>query len=947
MLGNLQALSKTISIQSNGYTCPDELIAPLKLFTMKSFYSEMRTYAFKSVIRFSHTLNETEEIRDKIFKSFLDALPSFKKRFVKSFEQMIKAGDYPLSLQTFVMNLFEQKIKLLRLNASENPILEEKWEKFQFCVAKQRYSYTRNATDLDFYKDFQIYLTENLSLVDEPVETQISDEQWATLNSIYSNIDLLELKIGQLCSKNYELGTDSFLKIPVPHLVLLFNRLVSQAIEILQKYPQLMQARLKALLAKPEHPVLNTSKADLTKTEKYNSILLKALAGMTITNLENLKEVSDGIEILRNVFKENSSLIMFKNNHNILIIIKFIIDHIKHKNMNDDPAKIFVMSDFNNTVIGPISIQQPEGSDWGKWTLEQLEDHYLNVDLQFKCHQWADLFISPKLDPLFSYFQAINLWISESKTKKRFDIFLHAINEQNFSLLKLKAIPRVKKIEAVPQEQPELDTITDFICGNGSTNKNNSTKPKRTAPQPTASKKAQDIPQSTPIKPAEKSIKLKPESKPSILPLENKCVIHLPIYVLTEQLTLLMHKNQFLDPISPKKIALRHSILYLNSLFASFTAMQDGMKSKMPTKPLPHVVAVTQNAHYFLEQFLSYIAQEKGVDFIQIENCSHNLKRFWKQINNAQVDSRVINLFYLSNIWNSYPFEQKDKWDEIENERRRPEGLDLIHKTIKIQQDPEIIHKLTGYFHATVTFAQDLITHELPELKDSEEKIPATRDIAPLKQTHKLILTNINKAVADCHKILTDWESRSNHIVISKLKQAHLGLLHLQEHLKELNQQTVISDQIAPHVRNSIYWMHLSLEGVMQTIYALQSGVICKEHSLTTLFELIQWTNAVKPEKKEELVKWQNLHNLSRYPFNDQEVSSKAHELILKGEMLSDHPEYNEGFKLQALTPLEMIKISDENLTLANITKELEILLNSGFEMLEKRLLPQLKVNLV
>jgi hypothetical protein len=936
MITNLHSL--TLADSSH----PKELTVPTKVYKMHRHELVLLNNANVLAMSLNNSKIDVETFKQKALQNFRKALPTFSIQFVKSFSHLIKPADLCLPLIQFVRDLFQRKIKLLRLNYPENLNIEKKWESFQLSLARFRYEPQDNFA-LDA-KSFFTFLDEEMEKVNEPIEEHFSELQWSTLTSIYPNMDILEVEIGHFLNKVQPfLNKDQpgkkteFVLIPLPHLTHQYNQLVDQLIELLQNYPKLMENYLQPILDKPHHDILNFSKRDLEKAKKNTKDALIALSHMKLNDLSNLNEIPDRIAFIKKAFWFNGELEVFANPLMNIKILNILKEYIQKTFSDTDPAKIYSSKDFEGKNIGANTFHLAEGYDIGSWTLKELEEHINNLEILLKCHQWTDLVIKLRVSKLYRCHQAICKWVDDRKAKNRFEICLHAINNQNYKLLSLKFVPK--------ENQENLDSLVDFICGPAAPKKT-SKKAKRAAQQNISSEQKVQNSDAT-KKQAEKSIKPEPENSQLALPLAEKQVKQLPIKILLDQLCALSHVNRHLDPTSPKKIALRHSILYLNSLFASFTAMQNGMKSKMPTKPLPHVVAVTQNAHYFLEQFLSYIAYEKGVDFIHIENCSHNLKRFWKQIDNVQVDSRVINLFYLTNIWNSYPFEQKDKWDEIENVRRRPEGLDLIHKVMKIQQDPEIIHKLTDYFHATITFAQDLITHELPELKDSQEKIPTTRDIAPLKQTFKLSLSKINKAVADCYKILTDWESRSNHIVISKLKQAHLGLLHLQEHLKELNQQTVVSDQIAPHVRNSLYWMHLSLEGVMQTIYALQSGVICKEHSLTTLFELIQWTNAVKPEEKEELVKWQNLHNLSRYPFNVQEVSSKAHELILKGEMLSDHPEYNEGFKLQALTPLEMIKISDENLTLANITKELEILLNSGLEILEKRLLPQLKVNLV
>lgn len=248
--------------------------------------------------------------------------------------------------------------------------------------------------------------------------------------------------------------------------------------------------------------------------------------------------------------------------------------------------------------------------------------------------------------------------------------------------------------------------------------------------------------------------------------------------------------------------------------------------------------------------------------------------------------------------------------------------------------------QLTKYVLDTLKFAETIVRPENSQGKTINKQENATFQIGQQLDSQK-----VNASIVRCEKLIKLLQAAPNHVALLKLKQAHHAFIQLQACLQDQMKGKVPAHYFSTLVRDSIYWHNLSMESLFQAVYALKTWKNSYEHDLQLLYKKIRWTKEKNQAEEDLLIQWKELHNLTRYPYQLLKVYSKAHKLILKADLLAEHPDYNEGYKRSGKAPLGMIEISAKKLNTRSILERLQTLMDSGFSIIEERLFPELELN--
>ncbi|MBA3604244.1 MAG: hypothetical protein H0W50_11565 [Parachlamydiaceae bacterium] len=137
---------------------------------------------------------------------------------------------------------------------------------------------------------------------------------------------------------------------------------------------------------------------------------------------------------------------------------------------------------------------------------------------------------------------------------------------------------------------------------------------------------------------------------------------------------------------------------------------------------------------------------------------------------------------------------------------------------------------------------------------------------------------------------------------------------------------------------------------MLQGIYFLKTGIDNRDHNLLALYTAIKWNLPKNTSEADDLsIKWDQVNNFCRYPYQHKEIRSSTHELILQAELLREHPELGMGFKMQGKleknqisTLLNFIPVPSDDLSAEGLLISLNRLMISAWKLIENRLIPEL-----
>ena len=412
---------------------------------------------------------------------------------------------------------------------------------------------------------------------------------------------------------------------------------------------------------------------------------------------------------------------------------------------------------------------------------------------------------------------------------------------------------------------------------------------------------------------------------------------------LTELLTKLCRETK---PLLIKG-CLRQAHMYLIDLVTADKRLSDSNLSDNVKRF--YIMAFLQSAYYCLEALLHH---EKGKDepsAYTIKGNGHNLTKLFNQIHIKVENESIISNLFLANYWVRAPLQQSQVWERFGN-------IAILNKIKKIYETKNLgslnntTHKIKSYLPQI----NELI-ESLPSLKET-----ATKSFSATPVPQSFILDhNFSQIVNSCQTLSRTFESLLTKLPIVLHPQFSQALGHLQlieGIFTELQEKSISPELFSLLVRHLIFWENALLEDFLKVLYHLKTGVAGNGHNLTQLFKGINWATTPKVPVDTLFLNndFANIHNISRYPFTTLKTNASLYPLIIKSELLREHPELgeeqpfelakkkNEGEK----TPLNYIELHTEGLTPQLITQHLKETTHKIFNLINELMLPELRTTL-
>jgi hypothetical protein len=311
---------------------------------------------------------------------------------------------------------------------------------------------------------------------------------------------------------------------------------------------------------------------------------------------------------------------------------------------------------------------------------------------------------------------------------------------------------------------------------------------------------------------------------------------------------------------------------------------------------------------------------------------------------NSNIPKRLLSIpksLFLGNFWVAYPFFQMDEWKNQRN-ANVPQALIELYASVTSKSNEESPN-LKQYAENTAKFSNALVdsfTQKKPMIKDEP--------IQNLPHNFTFNLQQIDQFLNK--RIFFYLNPNSKHFPTIQLLQAEHAFKMLKEILTKLNLNSLMTDEFSWLFRGAIYWQNLALESLLRSICSFQSYFDITEHDLSEIVKKINWSNAIENSEMEMLeTDWKLVNKFSRYPFEDKDLISKTHELILQAEFLRQNPHYGIGFipvhnENSLSNQLNYIPISYKELHVDQLLKKLDILLQGAWSFLSHKVIPQLEI---
>lgn len=947
----------------------------------KAFNSTIETYNKSALVDFIKMHAGLPPVGESVANAANVALDTFQKSweaFINNFERLFKKkiteADLPVTLFSYLLNLIENNVNLLMLNNPENQELENRWKLFQSDIAYARYS-----NDSDFFiksKDFLNEITRDILALEHSSGKLLSSEQWEWLHKNCQSVQMLDLSLGYFFKKvklpNVPFCTNAaslpYIELPVT----IIQKIFLQNCQQLSKSSEWIFDKIENILLPwtnlPQDKHMNCSVSYLKKLRKHKINLLEKLPFTYIVNLENIFKIKlhfDSLFLPKNLLTRNSKL------HLSILdrIIKSIEDENKSENetdINEIYKKLYFTKKchtLNSQVVGigesvGLTVANNNHVDLelsnrlyfskntvGSWTLQGLKQQREALEAINKCAMLFDTYISSPQHLITFAFTAIFNWCQSKHQLNRLLICTTALAENNFSLLKLKNDSHLK------QNQPneDLDKMAAAIQG----------RTKKPKDQKQGNNNSRPIKKIASVQPPQKN------STNQILPNEDTSMdfasnsviginSSIPKQLISSEknpstIEKLLNKHYFLIRANSshafmsniQQIALRQSLLNLKDLRTSFESLTRNRNSPS-FNLLKHVTTIIGSSHYHMEEMIRYYSAKSNPKVFNEPQNFHNLKKMVIAASiPSLIDTTAAKLMYLSNCWLAHTFEQAAAWREMErtSNEKTPEVLKLIQAACFNPKEKVIQEQITKYFHMTIEFSNALL--EVSEGIQSDLRTDV-REMILFKCEKPFNKQSVISILKSCKLCLDRFHSENTLPAVPRLQQACQGLVTLEGTLDALNQKEVTSEEFSQLVRTSIYWQNLILENLLHAIFSLNTGISLRSHDLVDLYKII-----LSPEEQDPSVifilenDWKGINNLSRYPYQQQKMN-EAHEIILQADFLREHPEIEEGFKIQSMTPLELVHINQEEVNSNILRSRLEKLLNKASVIIEKHLILEL-----
>lgn len=872
------------------------------------------------------TTKKLSEVSQKALENFESNLVLLSKQIKKN--PVTEPHNYIFRMSHLLVDLIENYMKYFDGLCPDNKNFIKSYDKFRIRFAIFRYKNDSKINDLIFeYLQLLQKATKHYSPIKK--EQEASDGLEVFQKIISTDIDVLEASLGTLCGMG-----EGNITISAEHVLAANNILVGKCLENIPWVLNIVEEKLRPFSTLPQDPTMNFAANLLEKIARFRKNILPKIPFLSLNDLSSCKKKH--IETVRLIEKEIQKWTAI----NLSGEIHVISDSPKNSNPltkfvygNKKPSISFANHEtfLNATRIYASRLIQSKEAQMAddpllpytnEKNLENIAECQSFHTALLECHMLLDAYFFFYLQALTSISSNLNQWFISLSSKEK----LH--------------VTRNYKTE-LHQEVKEED-INAIVAHINLSSKSHAKK-KRKSAKARARKKAlaekekkSDSPEKTnsslPSSSHSDSPKKEEKENPELTPADKMA------YTLEKMI------ENTRDDI-PKSTA-RHALMYLKDMVLSLKSFSNA--SDLSIRRF-YLIMLIQSAYFYLEQLLQLqqVSNDPSCNPGKIDG-GHNLIRLLNEIGLSQTKkTNLLQELFLANFWVRNPYEQIA--------RRKEEDIPpLLHKIQAIYEADSLnnsrmnstIQNIKQYVGRACLFSSRLPLLA-KEKCNAASAPPISGEVFNFQVDFKEI-KRLELIMEKCKKL----QPNIPYVFQPKFKQIFIHLEMIKGIFKELGNQEIPSNLLSLLTRALIFWENALLEGFMQVLYGLQTGIITNSHQTSSLCSDITWDNPLNENQSLLLRDFDSAHQISRFPFSQ---SVKEHPLldpILQTELLRERPDLGieNPFTLTSesqTTHLNYLNVSKNGFSPKEIVANLHDSSNKIMKIIQKKLLRGIESQLI
>lgn len=862
------------------------------------------------------------EVSRKALENFESNLAFLSQQIKKNTE--IKPHNYLFRMSQLLGDLIENNVKFFDGLCPDNKSFLKSYDKFKTRFAIFRYKNDSKINELIF---------EYLQLLQQVIKDYSPINQDEVINGfeifqkiISTDVDVLEASLGTLCGMG-----EGKITLSAEHVLTANNILVSKCLENIPWVLDSVEEKLRPFSTLPQDPTMNFAANLLEKIVHFRKNILPKIPFLSLNDLSSCQKKH--LETVRLIEKELQKWTAINPCGEIHIIsdssktpeplIRFVYGNKKacrsfanHENFlngTKNYAARLMMSKAAQKIDDPLL---PYTNERNLQNIAVCQSFHTAL---LECHMLLDAYFFFYLQALTSISANLNQWFISLNIKEK----LH--------------VTKNYKTFHYQEAKEDIDVLVRNI--NSSSKSNQKKKKRRAAARKkalTEKEKKSDSPEKTNSSLASSSNADSPKKEEEI-----------PVITPADEVAYVLEKmiENTRDAI-PKNTA-RHAHMYLKDMFSSLKAFSNTSEDSVRRF---YLIMLIQSTYFYLEQMLQLqqASNDPGCNPGKIDG-GHNLIRLMHAIGlNQNKKTNILQELFLANFWVRNPYEQM----------ARQKGEDVPPLLQKIKALYEATSLNNSRIHSTIQNIKQYVTRacqfssRLPLLA----KVKGDVSMAPSTSAGEVFNFQVDfkeiKRLESIREKCKELQPNIPYVFQPKFKQIVIHLEMIQGIFKELGNQEIPSNLLSLLTRALIYWENTLLEGFMQVLYGLQTGVITNSHRTSSLSRELTWDKPLNEKQSLLLEDFDSAHQISRFPFSQTEKEHPLLDPILQAELLRERPDLGieNPFSLNSenqTTPLNYLNVSKNDFSPKEIVANLHYSSNKIMKIIQNKLLREIEGQLI
>lgn len=932
----------------------------------------------------------------KAIGTFQNNVKDVSNSYGEFLRQHCKPIDFHYRLRSLIYSFIEKNVNLYLINNPDNEECNKKWDEFRVLYSRLSSTAENPTVLLSEIKVYLNYIREELCKIDHlksKNQIKIDNQTWQVFEAILlKDINLLEVPVSILAGISACVNSPTILTT-IPYILASANHSLERTMANLSWVLTYCEERIRPFTYLPQDEMTNYSQALLDKIDHFKKKFVSRLPSLYLKDCsfpvdDSKNHHREYHDYFKSFFFEDPKFRLEGTRIQDTYIYKLVETDKTPFKPNFCPSidKLNFLKEIHDEIkirLDKLSLGESVDDRSFKYKIDACLVNQYNCDqlrtafdfLQMTAevgHVLAILLLRP-LDDFFFFYECLRQCCQTLGSEEK----------ELFKKIQTEGYQFFNKPKSDVQTQvclPDIDKQVSFI--NKTTQKKTSTSRKqveaakgRSNPTLTkrkgkASRNKKDSKQSQldrteKVKESEIKGKTKQRSQHSLnreipfkqthsaqqetefheklekgelVPSGKQGSSSEKVLAFSEQLPQLL-AHAVIEAKDPSlKVYLRHALMNLEDV----SAAKDGYaKAENPSSKLFYLMTMLQGSYFYLEQMLHSQRQHNAKEEIQRIGNGHNLNLLKNQLGQKSLkENKLLSELSLALYWTRSTYEQlkgRENWDQ-------PNCLLEIRdiyeaKDFSVLKIKNVIAKVQNYLTTISDFS-----HKLPFIDHLKKSFNKWILASPQLFHHQVEINpqKCDELAARCQKLFASVAP----FLHPKLNQAICHLNIVKGILYELSQEKISSDQFSLLTRGLLFWENTVIEELLQILYGIETGLDIRFHDLAYLYR-----QAISPESKsfdKDLVflnELDDLHNLSRYPFEVKSASKNIHDLILQAELLRERPELglDAPFELQGAQRTELNYLMTTPLSPNEIVIKLLSTHQKIFKIVEKRILPKIE----